>query len=139
MFARLRAWLWRSPDEQDFGRRGEQLAIRYLRRLGYKIIHQRQRNWGGEIDIVAIDGRTVVFVEVKTRASQEAGHPADAIDIDKRRRLTRAALAFLKAHQLLDYATRFDVVAVTWREGLAPEVEHFRAAFDASGHDSLYS
>ena len=75
----------------------------YLRRLGYKIVARRERGRLGELDLVAVDGRTVVFVEVKTRRSHDAGHPAEAVDPEKQRRLTRLALAYLKRHGLLEY------------------------------------
>ena len=84
--------------------------------------------------MVAVDGRTIVFVEVKTRRSQEAGHPVEAVDAAKQRRVARAAQVFLKRHGLLDYPGRFDVVAVTWAEGRRrPLVEHFPNAFEANG------
>src|SRR5262245_31627517 len=98
------------------GQRGERAAARYLKRLGYRIVARGERPGAGrgELDLVAVDDRTVVFVEVKTRLSHEAGHPAEAVDREKQRRLSIAALAFLRRHGLLDYPARFDVVAVTW-------------------------
>ena len=94
----------------------------------------------GEIDLVAVDERTVVFVEVKTRRSQDAGHPSDAVDLDKQRRLTRLALAYLKRHHLLEYPSRFDIVAVTWPENERnPKIEHLRGAFEAVGRTGMYS
>ena len=122
------------------GPRGEQAAARYLRRQGYKIVARGERSPLGEIDLVAVDGRTVVFVEVKTRESQDSGHPADAVTPDKQRRLTRLALAYLKRHRLLENPARFDVVAITWPAGARqPTIEHFRAAFDATGFKGPYS
>jgi len=89
---------------------------------------------------VAVDGRTVVFVEVKTRRSHTAGSPAEAVGPEKQRRLTRAALVFLKAHGLLEHASRFDVVAVTWpKETRRPTIEHFRNAFAAVGRGQMFS
>ena len=99
---------------KPLGQRGEDAAARFLKRLGYKVLARSSRLWPGEIDLVALDGRTVVFVEVKTRTSQDAGHPAEAVDLRKQRRLTRLAVTFLKRHGLLEYPARFDVVAVTW-------------------------
>lgn len=122
------------------GQRGEALAARWLRRRGYKIVARGNRGALGEIDLVAVDGRTVVFVEVKTRRSQDAGHPADAVDADKQRRLTRLAIGYLRRHGLLEYPARFDVVAVTWPEGSGkPMVEHFPRAFDAVGYEGMFS
>ena len=94
----------------------------------------------GELDLVAVDGRIVVFVEVKTRQSHEGGHPAEAVDAEKQRRLTRLAVGFLKRHELLECASRFDVVAVTWPTGRRqPSVEHIRDAFEASGNNGMFS
>jgi putative endonuclease len=122
------------------GRRGENAAARYLRRLGYLIVARGARDPVGELDLVAVDGRTVVFVEVKTRASHDAGHPADAVDEAKQRRMTRLALSYLKRHDLLDYRSRFDVVAVTWPDGAKrPTIEHFKGAFEAVGVEGMYS
>src|SRR6478752_2733026 len=99
---------------QPLGRRGEAAAERYLRKLGYIIVARGHRDRIGEIDLVAVDGRTVVFIEVKTRTSQDAGHPAEAVDENKQRKLTKLALAYLKRHDLLECSARFDVVAITW-------------------------
>jgi putative endonuclease len=136
----LRSWYGRLFPRHDFGQRGEAAAARYLKRLGYKIVASRQRDRLGELDIVAVDGRTVVFVEVKTRVSQEAGGPEEAVDLEKQKRMTRAALGFLKRHKLLEFAARFDVVAVTWpRDQRRPTIEHFRNAFEAVGKGQLFS
>ena len=129
---------WRRYHSLD--RRGERAAERYVRRLGYKIVGRRDRSRLGELDLVAVDGRTVVFIEVKTRQSHDAGHPAEAVDRDKQQRLTRLALAFLKRHDLLEYPARFDVVAVTWPPSARkPTIEHYRNAFEAVGRGQMYS
>ncbi len=131
-----RGWL-RSPS---LGERGEREAERFLRRLGYIIVARQRRDRLGEIDLVAVDGRTVVFVEVKTRRSHDAGHPVEAVDEDKQRRLTRLALAFLKRHDLLNYPARFDVVAVTWPDGARrPVIQHFRNAFEPTDRGQMFS
>lgn len=125
---------------KSLGQRGEAVAARYLRRKGYKIVARSARNRIGEIDIVAVDRRTVVFVEVKTRTSHDAGHPAEAITADKQRRLTKAALAYMKRHDLLECSCRFDVVAVTWGPASKrPQIEHFINAFDATGVGQMFS
>jgi putative endonuclease len=111
-----------------------------LRRKGYKIVARGERNRLGELDLVAVDGRTVVFVEVRTRSSQDHGSPADTITPDKQRRVTRAAVAYLKQHGLLGYACRFDVVAITWpSRNAAPQIEHLVSAFDATGFRGMFS
>ena len=125
---------------KPLGRRGEDAAARYLRKLGYVIVARGHRDNIGEIDLVAVDGRTVVFIEVKTRTSHDAGHPADAVDDAKPRRLTRLALSYMKRHDLLECQARFDVVAVTWPSdrGL-PTIEHFKDAFEPVGMDGMFS
>lgn len=81
---------------------------------------------------MAVDGRMVVFVEVKTRRSDQQGHPSEAVDLAKQRRLTRLATAYLKRRRLLHCAARFDIVAVTWPDRGRPRIEHFRHAFEAA-------
>jgi putative endonuclease len=111
-----------------------------LKRLGYKIVARGERGQLGELDLVAVDGRTVVFVEVKTRESHDAGHPSEAVDAEKQRRLTRLGLDFLKRHDLLECSARFDIVAVTWPSGARrPVIEHIRDAFEAVGRDGMFS
>lgn len=133
---KLPAWTsWLRPfrPSMSLGERGERLAARYLKRLGYRIIGRRQQTKYGEIDLVAADGRTLVFVEVKTRQSHDKGHPAEAVDARKQAQLTRLALAYLKRKGLLNHPARFDVVAITWPDEGEPVVEHFRNAFEARG------
>lgn len=120
--------LWRP---KPLGRRGEDAAARYLRKLGYVIVARSHKDSIGEIDLIAVDGRTVVFVEVKTRTSHAAGQPADAVDEAKQQRLTRLALSYLRRHDLLECSCRFDVVAVTWPDHGRPTIEHFKDAFEA--------
>lgn len=135
------ASLWRRCfPPSTLGQRGERAAARHLKRLGYRIVARGARSGLGELDLVAVDGRIVVFVEVKTRASQDAGHPSEAVDAAKQRRLTRLALGFLKRRGLLDCAARFDIVAVTWPAGQRrPTIEHFPNAFEATGREGMYS
>jgi putative endonuclease len=127
------------PRARSLGRRGEAAAARFLKKKGYILVARSDRMRLGEIDLVAVDGRTVVFVEVKTRRSHETGHPAEAVDEDKQRRLTRLALTYLKRHNLLEYPARFDVVAVTWADDRRePVIEHFENAFEAVGRWQLF-
>ena len=127
---RLRSRLF---PRQRLGQRGERAAVKFLKRQRYKILHRGYRILGGELDIVAVDGRTVVFVEVKTRASHDAGHPAEAVDPHKQKQLTQLALAYLRRYQLLDCRARFDVIAITWPSGQnPPTIEHIKNAFEAT-------
>jgi len=144
MFRQMRAvlgrWLGPRAADKPLGARGEEAAARYLKRLGYRIVARSDRLKPGELDLVAIDRDTVVFVEVKTRQSAEAGHPSEAVNAAKQRRLTRAAVTFLKCHGLLESPARFDVVAVTWPAGQRhPTIEHIPNAFDAAGRWEFYS
>ena len=134
---RLRvAW----QNYQSLDRRGERAAERHVRKLGYKIVARRERGRLGELDLVAVDGRTIVFIEVKTRRSHDKGLPADAVDADKQQRLTRLALAYLKRHDLLEHSARFDVIGVTWPEGAKrPTIEHYQNAFPAIGRGQMFS
>jgi len=135
----LRARLpWFGP--QPLGPRGERAAASFLKRRGYRILARGDRDGPGELDLVALDGRTIVFVEVKTRQSDQAGHAAEAVDDAKQRRLTRLAVAWLKRRRLLEYPARFDVIAITWPDGQRrPTIEHFPNAFDASGRWEFFS
>jgi putative endonuclease len=90
----------------------------------------------GEIDLVARDASVVVFIEVKTRRS---GTPAEAVTPEKQRRITLAALHFLRRRGLLEVRSRFDVVAVVWADDRRPpEIEHIRSAFEAVGRGQLF-
>ncbi len=116
------------------GARGESAAARFLRHRGYKIVARNQREWRGELDLVAVDRRTVVFVEVKTRRSAKTEHPAEAVTVEQQRRISRAAMQFMKRHHLLDYPARFDIIAVIWPvERRRPQIEHLVAAFEWRG------
>lgn len=107
------------------GDRGERAAARFLRQQGIKVLLRGYRSSRGEIDLVAIDGDTLVFVEVKTRRQ---GHPAEAVGHAKQRRLTHAAVTFLRHHEMIEQKHRFDVVAVVW-----PDAEREARAEQAAG------
>lgn len=129
------------------GKRGEQAAAIMLRRKGYRILAAGESDRGGEIDLIALDRRTlgrpsVVFVEVKTQGTSRAGNPAERVDADKQQRLTRAALRYLKRNKLLEHRARFDVVAVWWTDSVSAEpqrIEHYVNAFEAVGDGQFYS
>jgi putative endonuclease len=131
----LRGWWTRW-----LGNEGERLASRHLRRLGYRIVARQYRNQWGEIDLIALDGDCVVFVEVKTRRAGVPGHPIDAVTPAKQAKLTRLALGFQKKKRLLDRPARFDVVTVMRPDdGGRPVVEHFRNAFPPVGRGQMFS
>ncbi len=97
---------------QDAGKLGEDLAVAELGRQGYAILARRYRTRFGEIDIVAQDGETIVFVEVKARRSDRYGTAADAVTSWKQRRIAAMALDYLSWVDRLDEPCRFDVVAI---------------------------
>jgi putative endonuclease len=110
---------------------GEDLACRELERRGYAIVARRYRRRGGELDIVARDGPTLVFVEVKTRDGRWFGGAAEAVTGLKRRRIVQLALEYLMRHRLSDCPCRFDVVSIQLEAG-RPVIEIHRNAFGAS-------
>jgi putative endonuclease len=115
----------------DLGLRGEDAAAAYLRKLGYRILARRERVLRGDIDIVALDERTVVFVEVRTRTDTRHGHPAETVGYRKQRRIAELCNAYIRRHRLEDCRVRIDVVAVTFPEDGLPQVEHFQDAFES--------
>jgi putative endonuclease len=141
MLAWLRRWLPIGPRRTGrFGDVGEDAAELFLRRLGWTILARGHRNRLGEVDLIALDGDTVVFVEVKTRRSSLHGGPEAAITLDKQRRLTRAALAYLKQRGWLERRARFDVIAIVWpEEEPTPQITHYRNAFEPTGFGQMYS
>ncbi|WP_024368248.1 YraN family protein [Arthrobacter sp. TB 26] len=108
------------------GRRGEELAAGYLEAQGMRIVDRNWRCSGGEIDIVALDGDTLVIAEVKTRRSLAYGHPFEAVGLDKLTRLHRLASAWCRDHDLRMARRRVDVVSVL-DDGIGdPVVEHLK-------------
>jgi len=117
---------------QTLGKAGEDLACRELRRRGCAILARRFRTRLGEIDIVARDGETIVFVEVKARAGNAWGGPAEAVTPAKQRRLVRMAVDYLARARDHERPCRFDVVAITMG-GERPRVTWYPNAFTVGG------
>ncbi len=110
------------------GREGEDLAAAYLQEHGY-LIRQRNYRFGrGEIDIIAEDGETLVFVEVKARRSSSYGAPEEAVTVHKRRQIRKIAGGYLFERRISDRECRFDVIAVEYAGG-KPVLRHIEAAF----------
>lgn len=136
-------WRYGAIDPKArIGKRGEQAAARLLRRKGLTVVAEGEADRAGEIDLIAIDRRVrkVVFVEVKTLATHKPGHPADRVDEAKQRRITHAALRYLKRKRLLGWPCRFDVIAVWWPDE-TPEpdrIEHYESAFESAGEGQFY-
>jgi putative endonuclease len=123
-----------------FGTRSERAAARYLRRQGYRILLRNHSGPLGEIDLIALDGRCIVFVEVRSTGSEDTTRAAESVDAVKQRRLTDLALDFLRRRRLLDRAARFDVVALSWpADRREPTIVHHRHAFEAVGRGQMYS
>ena len=113
----------------QFGQEGESIAVGYLKKNGYKILEQNYRNKLGEIDIVAKDRETLVFVEVKTRHSDQYGHPKWAVTPWKQRKISMVALYYLKENQQSHRKARFDVVTILDKQK-QPVVELIKNAFE---------
>jgi len=118
-------------DRQVLGAEGERAAEKYLRRQRYTIVARNYRCAAGEVDLIALDGATVVFVEVKTRTQAGFGSPLEAVDHRKQRQVQRAAQHYLSEHRLHDRDARFDVVGV-WSENGRVRCELVKNAFDLS-------
>jgi putative endonuclease len=110
------------------GQDGEDSAVAALRRAGYAIVDRNFRTPIGEIDIIAREGETLCFIEVKRRRDARMGHPAEAVTREKQRRLARTAEWYLARHGLFGSPARFDVVAIL-DSPTGPRVELFRDAF----------
>ena len=111
------------------GKKGEELAAAHLERAGYRIIERNYRCFFGEIDIVAEEGETLVFVEVKSRRSDAYGAPELAVGRDKQKKISSIALHYISAHNLRDRPARFDVVAVKLLPA-GDRIELIRNAFE---------
>ncbi len=109
---------------------GEDLAAGFLRAQGLRILDRNVRCAMGEIDLVARDGRTLVFVEVRSRSGSRFGLPQDSVSSAKQRRLTQLAKWYLQRHRLDQQPARFDVVAVRWVQD-EPEITWIPNAFEA--------
>ena len=107
------------------GRDGEEIAAEYLRNNGYRIVEKNYKNRFGEIDIIAKDGNTVVFIEVKTRNTPSYGTPSSAVDSKKQQRIGKVALTYLTKKGLTQHPVRFDVVSIC--DG---KIEVIRDAFE---------
>ncbi len=111
----------------ELGREGEGIAQQFLIDKGYNVIHKNWRFDKDEIDIIAMDGDTIVIVEVKTRSSDAYGHPEDAVDHNKEKYLIRATESFLEDNQL-DVDSRFDVISIIHNERVT-KIDHIIDAF----------
>ena len=115
----------------SLGERAEEAGATFLESLGFRILERRFRTRSGEIDLIALEGPTLVFVEVKCRTSGTCGDPAEAVDRRKQARLVRAAAIYLARGGDADRACRFDVLEVSGSGGGALRCRLIRDAFEA--------
>lgn len=118
-------------SRQSLGKEGERLAEDFLRNKGYKLVERNFRCPAGELDLIALDGRVIVFVEVKTRSGDRFGGPLEAVPPRKQRKMIESAQFFLSQKKLHHREARFDVVGIS-RAGARPVVEHVENAFELS-------
>jgi len=121
-------WPFRSA-KLNLGQRGEKLAVRTLRAAGCRILARNYRCPAGEADVIALQGDTLVFAEVKTRASGGYADPVTAVDARKRARYRKMARYYLHHTGRSDLPVRFDVVAIIMPEGGKPQIRHIPDAF----------
>jgi len=117
----------RGTWNRQVGKKGEEAALRFLKRKGYRILQKNYVCKMGEVDLIAKENDTLVFIEVKTRTSTTFGPPQLAVNAAKQVQLSQAALCFLKENKLEDVRARFDVIAIL----LGPEGEKIELIQDA--------
>ena len=114
---------------QAVGRTGEAIALKFLRRKKYTILETGFRWFRGEIDIIALDRKTLVFVEVKMRMGGAFGRPEESVTPAKQHQIRKVAEGYLLRHGLGDVDCRFDVISIRTQEGAGHVIEHFENAF----------
>ncbi|OGP10698.1 MAG: hypothetical protein A2048_01990 [Deltaproteobacteria bacterium GWA2_45_12] len=123
----------RKSDHLRLGEEGEKIAKNFLYSKGYQIIEQNYGGKGGEVDLIAIKGRELHFIEVKSRRSTQAGSPEEAVHYHKRRLLSRQAVRYAMTHEEYEnYEKLFSVVSISWIDG-KPSIEFFPNAFELEG------
>ena len=122
-----------SKPPKSLGELGELAAAKYLKKEKYKVVDRNVHLSDGELDIVAVDGRTIVFVEVKTRQTANKGEPGEAVDVTKQKKIIQAATEYLNRESLNDQKSRYDIISITWTDlSHPPKIEHWVDAFDES-------
>ncbi len=116
-------------QKQILGKEGERIAESYLRKKGYRVVERNYRCPVGELDLILLDRRVVVFVEVKTRSDDRFGTPLESVGPRKQQKMIKTALFFLTRHRLHHRDARFDVVGISYQGG-EPMVEHVENAFE---------
>ena len=116
-------------ERLDLGKWGEDLALKKVKKLGYRCIARNYSCPLGEVDLIARDGDTLVFIEIKTRRGRSLAYAKEAVNQRKRRQLSKVALAYMKSNGFVDVRARFDVVVINL-SGEDQEIEVVRNAFD---------
>lgn len=119
----------RGTSTRELGERGENLAARHLQDKGYKILLRNFRTEAGEIDIIAREGKTLVFVEVKTREDDARVEPDAQVDMEKMQQVIKVAKLYLSRYGVPQPPYRFDVVGIVWPVNVKPRVKHVENAF----------
>ena len=123
------------PKSHIFGQTAESLATQYLKKKGYRILRRNVRLPGGELDLIAQCGKTLVFVEVKARQSDSHGGALYSISEAKKQRIIKLAAHYLSQHQMSHQESRFDVVFCQGRLNDSVEITHIENAFEIPGED----
>jgi putative endonuclease len=112
----------------ELGRKGENMAIVFLQTAGYIVLQRNWRSGRAELDIIAMDNKTMVFIEVKTRSDDIFERPEDAVTPQKQSLITRAAMAYMRVSGH-DWTIRFDIISVILRGGKPSQIDHIKDAF----------
>ncbi|MGE5677544.1 MAG: YraN family protein [Pseudomonadota bacterium] len=120
-------------NNKTFGAFGESLATDYLSKNGYRVIERNFSCRSGEIDIIALHGDTVAFIEVKTRSSERFGLPSEAVSTAKQRKIVKTALYYMQKNRLLDHMCRFDVIEIISEVESSSRINLIQDAFQYSG------
>jgi putative endonuclease len=135
---RFSRWPW---WRRWFGRRSERAAGRFLRSLGYRILAANVADPAGELDLIALDGQTLVIVEVRSTAGDNLDRTTASVDYRKQKKITDAATRFLARKRLLEGVNvRYDVLILGWPPGAKePVIRHYRNAFEAIGRFQFHN
>ena len=118
-----------TKERLDLGKKGEDIALEIVKRLGYKCLARNYRCTLGEIDLIAREGECLVFIEIKTRKDKSTGFAKEAVDSRKRRQISRVALSYMKENDCSEMSARFDVIAINLSQG-DMDVEIINNAFE---------
>jgi len=129
----------RNKPVMSLGSRGELAAERFLLKQGYWIIARGVGEKTGEIDLIVSDGKSIIFVEVKTRSSDNSGDPTEAVDEAKQRHISQTARLYAVKNGLEDAPMRFDVISIVWPDlEKPPKIAHYKSAFEAIGDFQMF-